>query len=419
MTSFVQQGTRRVPTGTSRVPQPTARNPQGGWYYTGGSGYDWTYPIVIDLTTGYLDPRINYTHSFGDRCYGFTSAGLLKLYGTTEPRFDYGPMGGGACRGLLIEATSTKRALWVRDGTNAVWTKSGSMTAAKTSTGIDGVAASCTLLTAASTNQTCLQTVTLGSSLRCFTAYVRRVTGTGTIEVTDNNGTNWTDITSSLSTTGWYRCNLQRTQANPVIGFRIGTSGDAIDFDCADVEDNNIPTTPILTGASIVQRIRDDAILSGLNLAPWFNPFEGTAVVDFILDYACDANTTSRRAALEVNENVGNERFTCFASNSGVSNNMHGQLIDGGSVLVSSSAGVKATASITQSMAFAYKLNDSNFAWNGSVGTADTACTMPSTFQMVLGGRVASGEQLQGVVSKVRYYNRRMTDAELQTVTSL
>jgi hypothetical protein len=419
MTSLVQQGTRKVPTGTLRVPQPIARNPQGGWYYTGGSGYDWTYPVVIDLTTGYLDPRINYTHSFGDRCYGFTSAGLLKLYGTTEPRFDYGPMGGSACRGLLIEITSLKRALWVRDGTNAVWTKSGSMTAALTSTGIDGVANSCTRLTAASTNQTCLQTVTLGSALRCFTAYVRRVTGTGTIEVTDNNGTNWTDITSSLSTTGWYRCNLQRTQANPVIGFRIGTSGDAIDFDCADVEDGNIPTTPILTGAAITQRVRDDAIVSGLNFAPWYNPFAGTFIVHFVLDYPSDASSTVRRVAAEIGDNTSNERHTIFAGNLSVSNNMHGQSVDGASTVVNITSGAKATGSITQKIALAYELNNSNFSWNGSVGTTDTVCTMPSVTQLMLGGRVTNGEQMCGVVSKFIYYNRRLTNAELQTETSL
>lgn len=420
MTSFVQQGTRKVPTGTPRVPQQTIWSPQGGLYYSGGSYYNQTYPVIIDFTTGYLDPRINYTHSSAN-CWGFDSTGLLVNFAAVTPRFDYGAQGGGACRGLMIETTSTNRMLYSRDATQAAWTKSGSMTAALTGTGLGGVANSASRLTAGGADQTCFQSVTLGSALRCFTGYVKRVTGTGTVEVTDDGGATYTDITSNLSTSSWYRFYAQHTQANPNVGFRIRTSGDVILFDCCNLEDGNTPTLPIITTSATVQKTRGDVTITGVNLMPWFNPFEGTVIADFIVDYASDASTSLRRVAVNIHNSsdAANERISVHISNTATTNNMNGQMVDGGSSVVNVNSSAKATASITQKIAQAYKLNDSNFSWNGSVATTDSACTIPTVDTLVIGGRLSSLEQMNGVIAKLRYYNRRLTNAELQTATTL
>jgi hypothetical protein len=66
----------------------------------------------------------------------------------------------------------------LRDLTQVGWVPT-NVTVAKTQTGIDGVANACSLLTATSANATILNPNTLASSVRTFSAFIRRVAGSG------------------------------------------------------------------------------------------------------------------------------------------------------------------------------------------------------------------------------------------------
>jgi hypothetical protein len=57
--------------------------------------------------------------------------------------------------------------------------------------------------------------------------HVSRKTGTGTIEVSLDDGATWTDITSSIGT-DYAGIVVSQTVTNPQIGIRIVTSGDAV-----------------------------------------------------------------------------------------------------------------------------------------------------------------------------------------------
>lgn len=149
-----------------------------------------------------------------------------------------------------IEPAATNIMLWSRDGSNAAWTKT-SCTATKTSTGVDGASNSATLITATAGNGTCLQNVTSGSSARSFTAYVKRITGTGTINMTMDNGSTWTAI--SPVSTGYTRFRIPvQTLVNPTVGFRIVTNGDAIAVDYCQLQSTNYDTLPLLTTSATV-----------------------------------------------------------------------------------------------------------------------------------------------------------------------
>jgi hypothetical protein len=65
-------------------------------------------------------------------------------------------------------------------------------------TGLDNVANSASLLTAAADDATIMQTLTAPTGVRTFSGAFWPVTLTGTVSITRNGGTNWTDITSQL-----------------------------------------------------------------------------------------------------------------------------------------------------------------------------------------------------------------------------
>jgi hypothetical protein len=132
--------------------------------------------------------------------------------------------------------------LWNRDLTNAVWVAT-TMTTAKTQTGVDGTASAATLLTATGANATLLQTTTATVNTRILEAWVKRVTGTGTVQMTLDGGTTWQTITPGSG--AYALCVIsQASVTNPVYGFRLATSGDAIAVDL-------VMCHGTITGASI------------------------------------------------------------------------------------------------------------------------------------------------------------------------
>lgn len=175
--------------------------------------------------------------------------------------------------GYFAEPSRTNNCLWNRDLTNVAWTNT-NITAAKTAIGLDNVANSATRLTAAATDATITQLLTAATGTRTLSAYIKRVSGTGTISLTRNGGTNWTDITSSLVTGSWVLVQMTSdVGANPTVGIKMGTSGDVIDVDCVQDENGDWATSPILTTTAAVTRNADV-----LSYASAFDVAQGTAL---------------------------------------------------------------------------------------------------------------------------------------------
>ncbi len=160
-------------------------------------------------------------------------------------------------RGLLREAGATNLLLHNRDMSQAAWLKTNSA-CTKTATGTDGVANSASTCTASSASGTVLQGITAAAASRNSSLYIKRRTGTGTIEVT-RDGATYIDITASV-TAGWVRvtplthAGLTGSVLNPVVGIRITTSGDAVDVDRVQDEALAIATMPIDTSGTSATR---------------------------------------------------------------------------------------------------------------------------------------------------------------------
>ena len=188
---------------------------------------------------------------------------------TNQPRVMTG-RGAGEPLGLFVEELAAiNSALHNRDGSHAIWTKTNA-TCTKTAIGVDGVASSATRCSATAANGTVTQAIVRAAADNATSLYIRRQTGTGAVEVTRDNGVTWTPITTRL-TSSWKRVvcidtegcmggrcivvpDMCANSANPTIGIRIVTSGDAVDFDLAQNEAAIRPSSPITTAGVAATR---------------------------------------------------------------------------------------------------------------------------------------------------------------------
>jgi len=349
---------------------------------------------------GTLPAGLTYTNSSTTRYY-FGADGLLKTAAANEAIFEFSPST-GAMLGMRWEMEArTNMARWNRDLTNAAWTKTNG-TAAKDQTGLAGVANAASSFTATSANATCLQSITSASAARVTSFYLKRLTGTGTVNITQDNGTTWTAVTL---TSAYQRFQVTATAADPVIGIRVVTSGDAVAFDFAQHETPaTVASSPILTTTAAVTRAAD--VLTASAITPWYRQDEGTIVFEGI------ATQLNGGGLYVFSDGTNSERHLHSISGTGMSTAV---TFDGGVTQQSSSTANTTTAGAVFRSAFRYKLNDFGISMNGGAVVADTAGTLPAITQLKLGASAPAGASVtMGYARRFQYFPTRLTDSQLQ-----
>lgn len=318
--------------------------------------------------------------------------GLWQVFPAATPRI--------TDKGLLIEAAATNVVIQNRDLTQAAWVTA-SMTAAKDQIGVDGVANSASSITSTGANGTILQTDVLGSSSRCVSAFVKRITGTGTIQLTGDGAT----FTTIAVTSDWTRVNLAAaTVVNPVTGFKIVTSGDKVAVDFVQNETGPIVTSPILTGAAAVTRSLDSVLMRPL-LPSWFNPLEGTIFAEVSLP---NVNTGIAQTLFSFDDNSNNNRIQPRESGGTVST----IVVTATATQANTGNAVAVVANTPFKVATAYRSNSFNTASSGgSFGTLDSAGTVPTVTQFRFGNGVSS--PINGYIKAFAYGGVRVSDAAL------
>ena len=227
----------------------------------------------VDFAAGAALPA-GFTHTRATVAWRRNNTGVWESVASGVLRYHHSTT--GAPLGILIEETRTSRALWNRDLTDVAWTKS-NVTAAMNATGITGGAATASTLTATAANGTCIQPITASSTAYVFHPWVRRKTGTGTVEITINDGAAWTNITSLINSSTYTQVIVTATLVDPKVGFRFGTSGDAIEVDFAGLTSGTFATSPIETTTASVVRNADVIVGIGGTTYPanWSARFDG------------------------------------------------------------------------------------------------------------------------------------------------
>ena len=185
-----------------------------------------------------------------------TSANSSAL--TTDAGGPFGAIADPAQTDVLGTTAAIRRTM-----TDAGWVSGGGGITVGAATGADGTASGAASLTAAGANGTLLFTTVLGAAVRTFGALVRRKTGTGTVNITADNGATWTAMTLTTAYKPFYFTTA--SAANPVVGFRVVTAVDAIevDFNTLVAGSNKYP---VFTPVNVNQAATVEQYVSASNL---------------------------------------------------------------------------------------------------------------------------------------------------------
>lgn len=345
-----------------------------------------------------------------------------------------------APRGLLIEESRANLLLHSRDMTNAAWTKSFT-TAAKTQVGIDGAANSACLLTETATtnvhnvvqtavtvpiNATIAISFVAKAGTRSFIGVYEGVQGKGKF-FDLANGTVLGNFIAAPDSAGienlgggWYRCTIVVTAATAVAATPsvymspdgttlsyLGASGTVL-LDCAQLEVGAFAKSIIPTTTAAVTRAADGPLLSG---SGWYNAAQGTWVVEF--DGGLDSTQNGYGRVIS-----GSAVATsAIISTSGSSNSL--AWFDG---VLSSEYKPMAGADYFNThgkAAFAYGPSDTALTGNGLVPITSTQNINRSHSNFMLGGNYGSPtNMLNGHILRLRYYNTRLSNGQLQALTA-
>ncbi len=358
---------------------------------------------LIDAVSG--QQLITYTR-VGDGTF-VGSNGLIQTAGNDVPRFDHNPTTGESL-GLLVEEQRANLLLHNRTLTNAAWVAT-NITTAKDQTGADGVSNSASSITASAGNGTILQTITSASAARATSAHVKRITGTGTIQMTQDNGSTWTAVTV---TTGWTRVTIpSATVANPVVGFRIVTSGDAIAVDYVQCESGAFSTSAIETTTATVTRSADVVSITGSAFSSWYRQDEGTVFVEF------QARSGGRLFMFD--NGTTNERWEGrFLSNTF-------QMTNWSNAIATMSGFTGSNFNDLQRLkgAHANKTNDAATSSNGITpdvftGGVDNSTTIAANqSRLFIGSFQGTATYANGPISRLTYFPQRLSNTTLQALT--
>ena len=307
--------------------------------------------------------------------------------------------------GYLSEPTETNYLRYSRNMTQTGYWTAVNVTTALTQTGIDGLANSASLLTASSAAGTVLQTVTQTSQSATYTAYVKRVTGTGTITI--QQGATTLDITSSINSSTWTRVALNASVLNPVVGFIIATSGDAIAVDYNQLEIFAGYTMPILTTTATASRSGDSLGPTGVSKGR-----QGSFTLEYTPEETITAGTTSSYGE---NGIIG---FGTSFRNFELYNGYLAMYADASLARVSSPAWSPVTANTVYYLgsSWSYPKNTMKNFLNGTAGTGGTTYSETGT-TLYIGSNTGSTPSL-GSIRNLTVYTKNLPDSVMQTLTT-
>ena len=369
--------------------------------------------------------------------------------GSTMPRFDYNPST-LAAQGLLIEEARTNLCLQSADfgttwtptnttvTTNAVVSPDSTTNADNifetTTNGEHYVRQSFTGLTANT-----VYTITVfvkdlgGRNMRIRVLDTDNVANGYQISVSPSLGTivqaaaaigAGSSVTGTITSVnnGWYRVTLSGNAGATCTKYLLdffsltGTTssfaGDitkGLTLYGAQLEAGAFPTSYIPTTTTALTRSADVASVN--TLSPWYNATEGTLYADVAVDYTMPASLFPALASL--NDNTSANRIELGFVTSAVASF---EISVGGSIVTSRYPSV---AALNRRVSGAYKANDSAVAVNGAAAqaTTPTSASLPTVTKLDIGAR-AGGSRFTGWVRRITYYPRRLSNAELQAITT-
>jgi hypothetical protein len=368
------------------------------------------------------------------------SNGLIQTAAVNAARFDHDPVT-LASRGLLIEESRTNLILQSENFASGTWAKTGGSISSVANVEPDGSANSELFSEDGTTGthrifQSFTGTIGTVYTLNVFLKFngraeiflENRSIGTNPLVVFNiQNGTIGfvsSGLTAAIQAypNGWYRCSITGTATSAGGNYLIGgysggnqtytgLNGPAFYLYGAQVEAGSSPTSYIPTTTGSVVRSADVCSISGASFSGMWNQPEGTFL--------------SRTQKTSTNPNA----FVISASDGGFNNetdlryNSVSQVaalinVSGASQVTGVQANITSGSEVKQSIA--YKLNDCAYAANGASPILDTSALIPTVDRLTIGNVAVTGQAfyLNGTISSIRYYRKRLPNAKLVTLTT-
>ncbi len=179
----------------------------------------------------------------------------------------------------------------------------------------------------------------------------------------------------------------------------------------AQLEVGAFPTSYIPTVASQVTRAADIVSMTGTNFSSWFNPTEGTLFGEATIPSAV---FTFRTIALLGRST--NSSYEMYLAISRSSNSLPiVAVIDNTAQLSYNPAGVR----LISKQGCSYATNNSIAAIDGELSSLVSSCTVPTALTtLYIGNADSPVYSLNGHIKRISYYPIRLTDAQLQALTT-
>jgi len=216
---------------------------------------------------------------------------------------------------------------------------------------------------------------------------------------------------------GWYRFSCQIV-ANTGAGTGNFSANSRIDIEGGSaqnyvwglqIELNAFPTSYIPTTSASVTRAADNASMVGTNFSSWYNQSEGTVYSQWIL--GGDNISTSVYSISDGSaSNLMRSRYN--SAGTGIDN----AVITSGATVAVLNATNQITTYSSYKNAMAYLVNDFARAAN-TVLVTDNSGAIPIVNQINIGASVGAVEQLNGHIQSIKYFNKRLLNTYLQSLT--
>jgi hypothetical protein len=370
----------------------------------------------------------------------FDSAGVLTSAAIDAPRFDFNPST-LAARGLLIEEARTNL-LFRSEDFATTWVPVNTTILSNVENAPSATTTADKLILDAGANpgnstDGITQTQTLVNSTVYTYSIFAKSAGTNTFRIRSNvSGSLYNFVLSGAGTApatnfevtaasiqpvgnGWYRCTWTFTTTTTAPGNRTdfwrlktdvadGTNG--VFIWGAQVELGAFPTSYIPTTTTALTRAADVASVN--TLSPWFNSASGTIYADF-------AGRVS-----------GTTPYMMMLSNTGETERIYQRYVGGQYQSFARVAGVDIASvfnagegsAVNAKIATAYDSSQLATSTNGQAVTGAAVASLSSVpsglNKLWLGSFAGLGSFANGYLRRVSFFPRRLSNAELQTLTS-
>ena len=383
--------------------------------------------------------------------YLLSASGTLASFASNVAGFEWNAS--AALLGLSSEGARTNLCTYSQDPNNAAWTKTdtvitndsiaapdGTTTADLATEGTAGTALTTSTAMTITANATVAKSVFFKAGtatwIRVYlaeaAATTNRVSGwfnvsTGAVGSAVNGGTaTGGRVEIEALASGWYRCTVVGAVKNGATSVNLNWSSASADASTTRVNnatyypwgaqvENSAPyqSSYIPTTTASVTRAADVISVASISTALGFNATEGAIFCEFSVPYV-EASAAAARYPWSLNDGTNNERI--FVRTPSGQSDIDALGVDGGSTQFAIDGPALSSATAIK-IALAWRTNDiAYYASGASVGT-DAAATLPTMTTFNIGHEIGS-LQLFGHIKNLRYYPRRLTNAELATLTT-